>query len=89
VPVAYHLVVTGRVQGIGYRESCRHQAGMLGVAGWVRNCPDGSVEAHLEGEPDAVEALVRWCRSGPRWAEVRGCTTTPADVEGLAGFRVR
>jgi len=83
------VVVGGRVQGVGYRESCRRQAERLGVAGWVRNCPDGTVEAVFEGPEEAVEAAVAWCREGPRWAAVRSAAVYDEEPEGLAGFRVR
>ena len=62
--------VTGRVQGVGFRYALRDEAQRLGVAGWVRNCSDGSVEALLQGEAHAVDALVRWARRGPRAARV-------------------
>ena len=57
--------VTGRVQGVSFRWYTQEQAQGLGVTGWVRNEPDGSVAAHVEGEPGAVDALVAWCRRGP------------------------
>ena len=87
--VARHVVVSGRVQGIGYRDSCRHQAQQHGVTGWVRNRADGTVEAHLEGPLDAVDAVLRWCRQGPRWAEVTDCVANDTGVEGSTHFEVR
>lgn len=83
------VVVGGRVQGVGYRESCRRQAERLGVSGWVRNCADGTVEAVFEGPNPAVDAAVEWCRKGPRWAAVRSLHVSEQDPEGLAGFHVR
>ena len=71
--------VTGRVQGVGFRYALRDEAQRLGVAGWVRNCIDGSVEALLQGEAHAVDALVRWARRGPRAARVE--RFAEADVE--------
>jgi acylphosphatase len=68
--VARRLVIRGRVQGVWYRESMRLEAEALGVAGWVRNRLDGTVEAHIEGPPEAVEALVRWAYRGPEQAQV-------------------
>ena len=68
--------VTGRVQGVGFRESCRHQAQRLGVAGTVANRGDGSVEAVFEGTVAAVEQIVEWCRRGPRSAHVRDVVVT-------------
>jgi len=83
------LEITGRVQGVWFREATRQEAERLGVCGWVRNCPDGSVEAVLEGRRDAVEELERWCHHGPpaaRVVEVR-CNREPA--AGETSFRVR
>jgi acylphosphatase len=64
------VVVRGRVQGVFYRAEARDRARSLGVGGWIRNDPDGSVEAVFEGPPERVELLVGWCRRGPRGAEV-------------------
>jgi acylphosphatase len=83
------LVVRGRVQGVGFRASIYRAAASRGVAGWVRNRPDGTVEAVLEGEPAAVDALVRVCRDGPRGASVTGVDVTDEAPEGLARFDVR
>lgn len=87
--VRRRLQVTGRVQGVWYRESCREVADRLGVAGSVRNRADGSVEVLAEGPPHEVEALVAWCRSGPPAAEVTGVEVVEEEPEGLVGFRVR
>jgi len=86
--VRRRLRVTGRVQGVWFRESCRQVADRLGVAGSVRNRADGSVEVVAEGPPAEVEALVVWCRSGPRAAEVTGVEVVEEEPVGLAGFRV-
>ena len=83
------VVVSGRVQGVWYRDSCCNQAEILRVRGWVANRGDGAVEAELEGAPEAVAALIAWMRIGPPRAVVNGVTVT--DVEGTgdwAGFRV-
>jgi acylphosphatase len=83
------VVVHGRVQGVFFRDATQRQADRRGVAGWVRNCPDGSVEAVFEGEPDAVERLVELCREGPRGAVVERVEVADEGPEGLVGFRVR
>jgi acylphosphatase len=68
--VAKHLTISGRVQGVGFRYSMAEAAERLGVTGWVRNRRDGTVEAVVDGTPDAVEAILAWARSGPRGARV-------------------
>ena len=83
------VVVRGRVQGVFFRDSCRREASSRGVAGWVTNRPDGAVEAVFEGEPGAVEAMVDWCRRGPRGADVDSVDQTAEDPEGLSGFEIR
>ena len=83
------VVVHGRVQGVFFRDSTRDEAEGAGVAGWVRNRDDGSVEAVFEGSADAVERLVEWCRSGPRRADVDGVDESDEESAGLSGFEVR
>jgi acylphosphatase len=83
------VYVTGRVQGVWFRESCREQAVALGVSGWVRNLADGRVEAVLEGPPAAVERVVQWCREGPRRARVDAVEEHPEPLVGETGFHVR
>ena len=68
--MAKHLLISGRVQGVNYREAMRWEAERLGVTGWVRNRRDGSVEAVVAGEPEDVEAIIAWARRGPRSALV-------------------
>ncbi len=84
-----HVTVRGVVQGVVFRDSCRRQAEELGVSGWVRNRPDGSVEAVFEGEGEAVEAMCDWCRSGPPAARVTDVEITPQPPEQETGFTVR
>ena len=86
---AVDVTVTGRVQGVSFRWYTQQQAAQLGVAGWVRNEPDGSVAGHFEGEDEAVDALVEWCRSGPSMARVRNVAVRPAQPSGLSSFDVR
>jgi acylphosphatase len=81
-------VVSGHVQGVWFRESCRREAQTRSVAGWVANRSDGTVEAVFEGrEPDVAE-VVAWCRIGPPRADVTGVDLTQEQPEGLVGFRV-
>lgn len=82
-------MVHGHVQGVFFRDTTRRRAAERGVAGWVRNNPDGSVEAAFEGEPDAVESLVRFAHDGPRGALVERVDVIEEEPEGLSGFGVR
>jgi len=68
--VRIHLIISGRVQGVGFRAHTQREAERLGLNGWVRNLPDGRVELVAEGEPAPVNQLVDWCRSGPARARV-------------------
>ena len=77
--VTRHLIIRGRVQGVWYREAMHIEAERLGVAGWVRNRRDGSVEALLQGEAGAVEALIRWAWDGPPAARVEAIEVLPVD----------
>jgi acylphosphatase len=83
-----HVFVAGRVQGVFFRAGCVEQARALGVAGWVRNAPDGRVEAVFEGRELGVEAMVRWCREGPPHAQVDSVDVLEEPPEGEEGFRV-
>ena len=76
-----HLQIEGRVQGVWFRESMRREAERLGVTGWVRNAPDGSVEAVVQGADEAVDALIEWARSGPPLARVDRLTHKDAQGE--------
>jgi acylphosphatase len=82
------VIVSGLVQGVGFRYSLAARAEARGVAGWARNRPDGSVEALFEGAPDAVDALVDWCRDGPRGARVDRVEVYDGEPSGLRGFRI-
>jgi len=87
--VRRRVIVHGRVQGVWYRDSCRREAESSGVAGWVRNRPDGTVEAAFEGTRAAVDALVAWCRTGPIRARVVRVEEIEERPTGDAGFGVR
>ena len=87
--VRKRVVVSGRVQGVFFRDSTRREAGRRGVAGWVCNRGDGAVEAVVEGAPADVEAMVAFCSSGPRGADVDSVETSDEEPEGLEGFEVR
>ncbi|MFG2827593.1 acylphosphatase [Streptomyces sp. NPDC048434] len=83
------VVVSGDVQGVFFRDTCRRTADEQGVAGWVRNLPDGTVEAVFEGEPEPVQKLVDWAREGPPMATVNTVSVHEEEPEGLTGFENR
>jgi acylphosphatase len=87
--VRYRVLIAGQVQGVGFRITCWRVALKHGVRGWVRNVPDGRVEAIFEGPPDDVEHLLDWARHGPPLAVVAGVTVQPEPPEGLASFQIR
>jgi acylphosphatase len=87
--VARLVRVTGRVQGVFFRAWTRDEARTIGVTGWVRNCPDGSVEALVEGEAAAVDELIELMNEGPPGARVDRVEVEAADPEGLSAFEVR
>jgi acylphosphatase len=83
------VIAGGRVQGVFFRAECRSEAEALGVDGWVRNRPDGTVEAVFEGEASRVEAMVAWMRFGPALAVVDRVDVFEEEPEGLTGFAIR
>jgi acylphosphatase len=83
------LIVHGQVQGVGFRWAIARAAQSRGVAGWVTNRADGTVEALLEGEPDEVESVVRLAREGPRGAQVERVDIAEEEPEALRGFVTR
>ena len=87
--VRRRAIVHGRVQGVFFRDSTRERARAHGVAGWVRNRPDGAVEAVLEGPPEAVDRVLRFLETGPPHARVDHVDVTEEQPEGLSGFSVR
>jgi len=82
------VVVSGRVQGVWFRDACRREAQARDVSGWVRNLADGAVEAEFEGAAPAVAQCVAWCRNGPPRAEVTGIDVTEIPPTGDPGFRI-
>jgi acylphosphatase len=87
-PARARVRVRGRVQGVFFRVETRDRARSLGLAGWVRNCPDGTVEAVFEGESERVESMVDWCRRGPSGASVDGVDVKWEEPEGEPAFTV-
>lgn len=82
------VVISGSVQGVGFRWYCRERALDRNVSGYVRNRPDGRVEAAFEGEEGAVDAVVAWCRTGPRGAEVSNVEVVEEAPAGTKGFAI-
>jgi acylphosphatase len=87
--VGRRVIVHGRVQGVGFRLAVAGAAGARGVAGWVRNRPEGTVEALFEGDADAVASLVRFCHEGPRGADVSRVEVCAVEPGGATAFVVR
>ena len=83
-----HVWVSGRVQGVWFRQSCADLATQLGVRGWIRNLPDGRVESVFEGDAAMVEEMVAWCRQGPSRAVVTKVDVVPEEPEGFERFEV-
>jgi acylphosphatase len=85
-----HVRISGQVQGVFFRDSTRQKAEDLSLAGWVKNLPDGRVEAVFEGPSEQVREMLRWCEEGPRHASVEHVDTDFEDAEGNStGFEVR
>ena len=82
------MVIHGRVQGVFFRAETRDRASSLGLGGWVRNNPDGTVEAAFEGERERVESMVEWCRRGPPHADVDDLDVAWEEPRGEARFTV-
>ena len=87
--IARHFIVSGVVQGVAFRWATKQTADRLGVAGWVRNKPDGSVEAWVETDPDLMAQFEDWLREGPMGARVSGLVSDEAVAVGLEGFEIR
>jgi acylphosphatase len=87
--VRRHVMVSGDVQGVFFRETARRKATEAGVSGWITNRSDGRVEAVFEGPPEAVDDMVEYCRTGPTAATVEKVDVDSEDPEGLSGFDAR
>ncbi|HEX3715709.1 MAG TPA: acylphosphatase [Trebonia sp.] len=87
--VRRRLLISGRVQGVFFRDTCRRLAGQYGVNGWVRNLADGRVEAVFEGPAEDVARLVEWSRDGPPAAAVEDVRVQAETPEGISGFQIR
>lgn len=86
--IRQRVIVHGRVQAVGFRFSARVEAQRLGVSGWIKNRSDGAVEAEIEGEPTAVDAMLSWLDEGPPGADVTTMSTADLSPTGERGFRV-
>ena len=85
---AVHLIAHGQVQGVWFRAGTQEQALQLGVCGWARNCADGSVEIHAEGEKETLEQFISWCRKGPPAAQVFTLDIDWVNPQGLNTFEI-
>jgi acylphosphatase len=86
---ARHFVISGKVQGVGYRAFARQAARAIGATGWARNLANGDVEVHANGTPSQLDDLESRLRLGPHWAEVRAATVTEAPVSSHSDFEIR
>ena len=87
--LTYHLIIKGKVQGVFYRDSARKEALKLGLSGWIRNMPDGSVEAMASGEEDQLLAFVTWCKDGPPLAKVTEVIQRLAEPQAFNSFSIK
>ena len=88
--ISAHLFISGRVQGVWFRDSTKQQADSLGLTGWVRNCKSGQVEIIVEGEDVAIDKLISWCRTGPTMARVNDVRIDFDDYRGeFVGFTIK
>ncbi len=87
--VRAHVWVSGRVQGVYFRAYAEDEAAFRKVAGWIRNAPDGRVEAVFEGAPEAIEAMIRWCHRGSPASDVTAVDVVWEEAQGVTGFAVR
>ena len=83
------LRISGKVQGVFFRAGALEEAKELGVTGWIKNNPDGTVELHAEGPEAALEQFIEWCHDGPRGAQVKAIEATPESEQGFLSFDIR
>ena len=86
--MSVHLIVSGRVQGVWFRAGTREQALELGLCGWAKNCPDGTVEIHAEGDKKTLEQFITWCRKGPPAARVSALEVEWVVFQSLTTFKI-
>lgn len=86
--IAYHYLVTGRVQGVGFRYASARKAEQLSLHGWVKNLPSGEVEAVAQGDPISVEEFERWLCRGPKYSKVRSVESTPCAMGNFSQFSI-
>ena len=87
--MSVHLIAHGKVQGVWYRAGTREQALQLGLSGWAKNCPDGTVEIHAEGEKEILELFINWCRKGPPAAQVSSLDIEWVESQAMTAFDIR
>lgn len=85
----YHLLIKGKVQGVFYRASAKEAADKKGVTGWVRNTPEGDVEAVVSGTEEQLKQFISWCKKGPSWAKVTDVITTQQEETRFKDFSVK
>lgn len=86
---ACHIIVEGRVQGVGFRYYTKEKANQLSLKGWVQNLTDGSVEIHAQGESENLNAFIEWCHSGPSSANVKKLDYRESKLEAFSSFEIR
>lgn len=86
--IHYDIKVTGKVQGVFFRANAQSKAEQLGITGWVRNEPDGTVSIAAEGKKDDLHKLIDWCKEGPDWANVNYVDYEEGEIENYESFRI-
>ena len=86
---AIHIIVHGRVQGVWFRAGTKEKAGELGISGWVKNAPEGTVEIHAEGLKSKLDNFISWCRKGTPAANVKSLDLTPIPLQNFKSFQIR